>query len=58
MSEENLKGGGKEMIGEFVSRENGSCGGREESGCDGRILGMMNNELRANVYAPAAALGE
>ena len=32
----NLEGGGKEMIGEFISRENGGCGEREESGCNGR----------------------
>ena len=47
------------MIGEFMSRENVDCGEQEEGGCDGRILGMMNGtRLRANVYAPAAVLGE
>jgi hypothetical protein len=53
---ENLEGGGKEMTGEFISRENGGCGEWEESDCGGRTLGTMNNRLRANVYALAAAL--
>jgi hypothetical protein len=33
-SGENVEGGGKEMIGEFISRENGGCGEKEESGCE------------------------
>lgn len=57
-SGENLEGGGKEMTGEFISRENEGCDEREESGYDGRTLGLMKDGLRANVYAPAAALGE
>lgn len=58
MSGGNLEGGGKEMVGAFITRESGGCGEREESCCDGRTLGLMNNGLRANVYAPAAALRE
>ena len=30
-SGENLEGGGKEMTGEFISRENGDCGEKESS---------------------------
>jgi len=55
---ENLEGGGKEMTGEFISRENGGVGEREKSGCDGRTLGTLNNGLRADIYAPGAALRE
>ena len=40
-SGENLEGGGKEMMGEFISRENGGVGEREKSGCDGRTLGTF-----------------
>ena len=54
-SGENLEGGGKEMTGEFISRENGGCGEKEESDLNGRTLGTMNDVLRANVYAPGAA---
>jgi hypothetical protein len=57
-SGENLEGGGKEMTGEFISRENGDCGEREGSCCDGRTLGIMNSGLRVNAYAPAAVLRE
>ena len=56
--EENVEGGGKEMTGEFISRENGDWSEKEESGFDERTLGTKNNVLRANVYAPAAALRE
>lgn len=33
------------MTGEFISRESGDIGEREESGCDGRILGIMNSGM-------------
>ena len=55
-SGENLEGGGKEMTGEFISRENGDCNERGEPGCDGRALELMANSLRADVYSPGAAL--
>jgi len=54
-SEENLEGGGKEMTGEFISKENGGCGEKEKSDFNGRTLGTTNNVPRANVYAPGAA---
>jgi len=57
-SEGNLEGGGKEMTGEFISRENGDFGEREESSCDGRILGIRNSGMRANIYPPGVALRE
>ena len=53
-----VEGGGKEMICEFIPREDGKCGERGEASWDGRILGMINRRLRANVYAPAAVGGE
>ena len=54
-SGESLEGGGKEMTGEFISRENGGCGEKEESDFNGRTLGTMDTVLRTNVYAPDAA---
>ena len=54
-SGENAEGGGKEMTGEFISRENGDFGEREKSDYDGRTLGTLNNGLRADIYAPGAA---
>lgn len=55
----NVEGGGREMMGEFISRENADCGEKEEEDCwDGRILGMMDRGPRANGYAPAAVVGE
>ena len=55
-SGENLEGGGREMTGEFISRENGDVGERGKTGWDGRTLGTLNNGLRADIYAPGAAL--
>lgn len=57
-SGESLEGGGREMTGEFISRENGDRGEKEGGGWVGRILGVMNRRLRANAYAPAAVGGE
>ena len=51
----NLEGGGKEMTGEFISRENGDFGERGESDCDGRILGIRNSGLR-KIYTHRAPL--
>ena len=55
-SGENRDGGGKEMTGEFISRENGDWSERGESGFGGRTLELMNNSLRADIYSPGAAL--
>lgn len=45
-SGENVEGGGKEMTGEFISRENGDCGEKEESDLYERVLATMNGVLR------------
>jgi len=57
-SDENVEGGGKEMTGEFISRENGGFGEREEYSCGGRTLGILSNGLWANIYPPGAVVRE
>lgn len=53
-SGETVEGGGKEMTGEFISRESGDCGEKEESDLYERVLETINVVLRGNVYAPGA----
>lgn len=54
-SGENLEGGGKEMTGEFISRENGDCGEKKGSDLNEGILETINGVQRGNLYAPGAA---